>query len=79
MNKTTALCFPNDDFNNGYYGPTHSEYEGELSAGPFKFRSRSQTPDNVGAAIGGAMTGGAIAIGAVAVVLAIIFGGGGGK
>ena len=79
MNKTNALIYPDDDFSDGFHMPNHAEYASELSAGPFKFKSHSQNADGSGSAINGALAGGAIAIGAVAVVLAILFGGGGSK
>ena len=61
-----------EGFDNDFYAPSKSEYNGELSVGPVSFKSNSKSSDNSGSIIGGVLAGGAIAIGAVAVTLTLL-------
>lgn len=61
-----------DNFDNDFYAPDKSEYNGELSVGPVSFKSSSKGSDNSTSVIGGVLAGGAVAIGAVAVTLTLL-------
>ena len=65
-------AFEEEDFDNDFYAPSKSEYNGELSVGPVSFKSNSKSSDNSGSIIGGVLAGGAVAIGAVAVTLTLL-------
>ena len=73
--NTKEKTFPavvEDNFDNDFYAPSQSEYNGELSVGPVSFKSCSKGSDNSTSIIGGVLAGGAVAIGAVAVTLTLL-------
>ena len=70
MKKTSI--FKKDGFDDAFFAQDFPEFDSELSAGPFSFKSHSKGSDSNGAVIGGVLAGGAVAIGAVAVVLILL-------
>ena len=71
-NMKNSFFLTKDDFDDDFFAMDFPEFDSELSAGPFSFKSHSKGSDGNGAVIGGVLAGGAVAIGAVAVVLILL-------